>query len=92
MASSDAKVSLLKTVSLFSGMGERELKQVAQLLDEVDVPAGKVLMRQGDNGNEMFIIAKGRVKVERNGKLIAKRGPGAAMGEIVARTRPQASR
>lgn len=82
MASSDAKVSLLKTVSLFSGMGERELKHVAQLLDEVDVPAGKVLMRQGDNGNDMFVIAKGRVKVERNGKLIAERGPGAAMGEI----------
>jgi CRP-like cAMP-binding protein len=79
---SDAKVDLLKSVSLFSGMGRAELEQVAQLLDEVDVPAGKVLMRQGEPGHEMFIIAKGRVQVERNGKVIAERGPGAAMGEV----------
>jgi CRP-like cAMP-binding protein len=82
MASNDPKVDLLKSVSIFSGMGERELEQVAQLLDEVEVPAGKVLMRQGDNGNEMFIIAKGRVQVERNGKVISERGPGSTMGEV----------
>jgi CRP-like cAMP-binding protein len=81
-AVSDAKVDLLKSVSLFSGMGRAELEQVAQLLDEVDVPAGKVLMRQGETGHEMFIIAKGRVRVERNGKVISERGPGASMGEI----------
>jgi CRP-like cAMP-binding protein len=78
----NAKVDLLKSVSLFSGMGKRELEQVAQLLDEVHVPAGKVLMRQGQNGNDMFVIARGRVKVERNGKVISERGPGTAMGEM----------
>lgn len=82
MASSDAKVDLLKSVSIFSGMGRRELEEVAQLLDEVDVPAGKVLMRQGEHGNEMFIVAKGKVQVERNGTVIAERGPGSAMGEV----------
>lgn len=79
---SDAKVDLIKSVSLFSGMGRRELEQVAQLLDEVEVPAGKVLMRQGEVGNDMFVIARGRVSVERNGTLIAERGPGTAMGEM----------
>jgi CRP-like cAMP-binding protein len=82
MASSDVKVDLLKSVSIFSGMGRRELEAVAQLLDEVHVPAGKVLMRQGENGHEMFVIARGRVQVERNGKVIAERGPGSSMGEI----------
>lgn len=82
MASSDAKVDLLKSVSIFSGMGRRELEAVAQLLDEVDVPAGKVLMRQGETGHEMFLIARGRVQVERNGQVIAERGPGSSMGEI----------
>ncbi len=79
---SDAKVDLIKSVSLFTGMGRRELEQVAQLMEEVEVPAGKVLMREGQTGNEMFVIAKGRVSVERNGKVIAERGPGSALGEI----------
>lgn len=78
----DQKVDLIKSVSLFSGMGRRELEQVAQLLDEVQVPAGKVLMRQGQTGNDMFVIARGRVSVERNGKVISERGPGTAMGEM----------
>jgi len=82
MATRDAKVDLLKSVSLFSGMGRKELEQVAQLLDEVDVPAGKVLMTQGETGREMFVIASGKVSVERNGKKIAERGPGDSLGEI----------
>ncbi|HEX7951296.1 MAG TPA: cyclic nucleotide-binding domain-containing protein [Candidatus Limnocylindrales bacterium] len=69
-------------MSIFSGMGRRELEQVAQLMDEVDVPAGKVLMRQGETGKEMFVVVQGRVSVERDGKVVAESGPGSAMGEI----------
>ena len=82
MAQRDAKVDLIKSVSLFSGMGSKELEQVAQLLDEVDVPAGKVLMTQGETGHEMFVIVSGKVSVERNGKKINERGPGDALGEV----------
>lgn len=82
MSSGDPKIDLIKSVSLFSGMGRKELEQVAQLMDEVDVPAGTVLMRQGEIGHDMFVIARGRVSVERNGKLIAEHGPGASMGEV----------
>jgi CRP/FNR family cyclic AMP-dependent transcriptional regulator len=78
----DTKVDLLKSVSLFSGMGHKELEQVAQLLDEVDVPAGKVLMTQGETGHEMFVIVSGKVSVERDGKKISERGPGDSLGEI----------
>lgn len=79
---SDPKVDLIASVSIFSGMGRRELEQVAQLMDEVDVPAGKVLMRQGETGKEMFVVVQGRVSVERDGKVVAESGPGSAMGEI----------
>lgn len=82
MAKRDAKIELLRSVSLFSGMGRRELEDVAKLMDEVDVPAGKVLMKQGEPGHEMFVILKGKVLVERNGKKLDERGPGAALGEV----------
>ena len=73
MASSDPKVDLIASVELFRGLGRKELEQIAQLVDDVDIPAGQVLMRQGDTGAEMFIIATGSVRIERNGAFIRRR-------------------
>lgn len=82
MASSDPKVDLIASVPLFHGLGRRELEQIAQLVDEVDIPAGKVLMRQGETGAEMFVVATGSVRIERNGRHIRDAGPGTAIGEM----------
>lgn len=82
MASGDPKVDLIGSVSLFQGLGRKELEQIAQLVDDVDIPAGKVLMRQGESGAEMFVIASGSVRIERNGEFIRNLGPGAAIGEM----------
>jgi CRP/FNR family transcriptional regulator, cyclic AMP receptor protein len=78
----DAKVDALRSVSLFSGLRQRELEQVAQLADEVDLPAGQVLMREGENGNQAFIIGSGEALVERGGRQVATLGPGAVLGEM----------
>jgi CRP/FNR family cyclic AMP-dependent transcriptional regulator len=69
-------------MSLFSDRRERDLKQVAQLADEVDLPAGHVLMREGDRGSEAFLLATGEVKVELAGREIARLGPGTMLGEM----------
>ncbi len=82
MASSDPKVDLIASVPLFKGLGQKELREIAQLVDSVDIPAGQVLMRQGDNGSEMFVVATGSVRVERNGTFIRNAGPGSSIGEM----------
>jgi CRP-like cAMP-binding protein len=82
MAPQDPKLALLKSIPLFARLGSRELERLGQLFDEVDVPAGKVLMRQGQTGGEMFVVAGGRLAVERNGAHVADRGPGDVVGEI----------
>jgi CRP-like cAMP-binding protein len=82
MAPKDPKLELLRSIPLFARLGTEEIQRLGQLTDEVDVPAGKVLMRQGELGAEMFIIAGGRVAVERDGRSIAERGPGEIFGEI----------
>jgi CRP-like cAMP-binding protein len=82
MAANDSKVDLIRSVPLFQGLGRAELAEVAQILDEVDVPAGHVLMRQGDIGREMFVVVRGRVAIDRNGERINELGPGGAAGEM----------
>ena len=43
---------------------------------------GRVLVRQGENAREAFVIIEGEAKVERNGKKIATVGRGACIGEL----------
>jgi CRP/FNR family transcriptional regulator, cyclic AMP receptor protein len=82
MAATDSKLQMLRGVSLFETMSDKDLAAVEQLADTVDVPAGHVLMRQGASGGEMFVIASGGVVVERNGRELARLGPGDVIGEM----------
>ena len=78
----DPKLELLKSIPLFSRLGRKDIERLSQLVDEIDVPGGHVLMRQGDRGSEMFVLESGRVRVERDGHVLAERGPGEVLGEI----------
>jgi len=78
----DAKIEQLQAIPLFSRLGTDDLLRVGQLTDEGDVPAGHVLMRQGAGGHEAFVIADGRVAIERDGRQIAERGAGEVLGEL----------
>jgi CRP-like cAMP-binding protein len=72
----------LKAVPFFSGMSKSELAAIAQQTDEVDVPAGKVLAREGDFGEEFFLIDAGTAQVTRGGEPIAELGAGDFFGEM----------
>jgi CRP-like cAMP-binding protein len=72
----------LKAVPFFSGMSKSDLAAVAQQTDEVDVPAGKVLAREGDFGEEFFLIETGTAQVTRGGTPIAELGAGDFFGEM----------
>ena len=78
----DAKIEALREVSLFRDLRQRDLEQVAQLADEVDLPAGHVLMREGEIGSQMFMLVSGEARVEHGGREIAVLGPGSHLGEM----------
>jgi CRP-like cAMP-binding protein len=78
----DQKIELLRRVPLFARFGKHDLEQVSRLVDEVDVPAGRELLHQGEFGHEFFVISEGSVRVERDGKALRTLGPGDFLGEI----------
>lgn len=78
----DEKLELLKTVPLFATCNEREVERLGMLVEEVNLPAGRVLFNQGDTAQELFIVVSGEVRVERDGSVLATRGPGEFFGEI----------
>jgi len=78
----DQKSELLQRVPLFARFSRNDLAEVGRLVDEVDVAAGRELMGQGDFAHEFFVIYDGTVRVERDGKVLRRLGPGDFLGEI----------
>jgi CRP/FNR family cyclic AMP-dependent transcriptional regulator len=75
-------VSRLRNIKLFQQFSEDELHEVSPFADEVSVPAGKVLVREGDYSYEFMAIEEGTAEVTRDGEHVADLGPGDFFGEI----------
>jgi CRP-like cAMP-binding protein len=82
MAGKRAYLDHLRNVPLFSSCTTRDLQKIASAADEIQVPAGHVLVDQGQTGREAFVIVDGSATVRRNGKKVTTLGPGAVVGEL----------
>lgn len=80
--SAHTKALDLKSVWLFSSCTSSELKHIRGLLEEVHLSEKKVLIEEGTMGREFFLIVDGTASVTRNGKKVARLGPGAYFGEL----------
>jgi CRP/FNR family cyclic AMP-dependent transcriptional regulator len=78
----DAKIQTIKKVPLFGHCTKDELAAVARLADEIDLPDGKVLTKQGERGHEFLVLIEGSAEVVRDGDKVAELGPGDFFGEI----------
>lgn len=78
----DEKLEILRRVPLFSRIQGKQLLRLGMLANEVDLPKGRVLMREGERGEEMFIVVEGEASVERDGHNVATRRRGEFFGEI----------
>jgi CRP-like cAMP-binding protein len=78
----DQFIEHLSQVPLFSALSRRELALVARRAEDVTVPAGKVLVSEGETGQQFFVIMSGQAKLTRRGRKIALLGPGHSFGEL----------
>jgi cAMP-dependent protein kinase regulator len=72
----------LRSIKLFESFSEDEIHEVSPFADEVSVPEGKVLVREGDYSYEFMGIEEGTAEVTRDGEHVADLGPGDFFGEI----------
>ena len=82
MLGKDAKMDLIRAVPLFEDCSRRELREIAAVADEVVVPAGYVLTKEGASGKELVVIVEGSADVRRRGRKINDLGSGDFLGEI----------
>jgi CRP-like cAMP-binding protein len=82
LAPTNAKLELLRHVPLFAGCKTSALEDIGRLADEVDVPDGYAIVREGTFGEQFVLIVEGRVRIERGGRTVKTMGPGEFLGEI----------
>ena len=76
----------LTSVPLFASLSDKERRRIAQCADEVDLPEGEHLVREGRFAYEMFVVEEGTAKVLRGDEHIADLGPGDVIGEMATMT------
>lgn len=87
MSRSAQTAEFLKTVRLFREFAEPDLQALTGQLRDRKLRKGHVLFREGDGGEEMFLVREGTVLVSKSvtGKVeqvLARFGPGDFFGEM----------
>jgi CRP/FNR family transcriptional regulator, cyclic AMP receptor protein len=75
-------IDTVKTIPLFAPVAKRQHKEIARLADEIDVPVGTELTRQGGQAREFFIVMEGTADVLRDGQHIGTIWPNDFFGEV----------
>src|SRR5258708_11617877 len=79
------RVERLRKLSFFSNLSKEQLLAVARIVSERYESAGTYLCRQGDPGQELFIVTKGEVEVVKKtaaGTVSLKSGSGQVIREL----------
>ena len=78
----DDKIERLEEVAIFHSCSRRQLRHIARIADVFDAPAGTVLARTGEPGDEFFLLLEGTARVEVSPKTKRQLQPGAYFGEM----------
>ena len=73
---------LLRNVSLFAGLDDRELESLSDEFNERRFSAGDKIALEGEGGLMFFVVESGEATVEVHGEEVGRLGPGAHFGEI----------
>jgi hypothetical protein len=76
------QIALLRSITLFAELPAPAVEGLAAALTPAEVPAGAVLIRQGEQGDAYYAIAAGQLDVFQDGRFVRRCGRGEGVGEI----------
>ena len=76
------QIALLRSLPLFAELPAPAIEGLAAALTPLEVPAGAMLIRQGDPGDAYYAIAAGQLDALQDGFFLQRCGRGEGVGEI----------
>jgi CRP-like cAMP-binding protein len=80
--SQDDKIERLEEVGLLAGCSRRQLRAIARISEVIEVAEGTVLARNGQPGEQFFLILDGSARVEVTSRKRSRLEPGQYFGEM----------
>lgn len=75
-------IELLRGIPMLALLPERIIERLARSLVKVELKAGDVVVKEGDEGDRFYVVESGTLEVSRDGEHVAEIGPGGSFGEI----------
>ena len=75
-------LAILRRMPIFAPLSAPAIERVMANLVRLELPAGEVLIREGEKGDRFYVIVEGDVAVSQGGAHIADRHGGDHLGEI----------
>ncbi len=77
----------LRACALFQSLSSEQLRKVAGIARHRDLAAGEVIFREGDVGNEMYVVVAGKVRISKEVEGVGEEAlsilePGSYFGEM----------
>ena len=82
MYSTVEKILFLKSAPLFAKVTGEDLGPLAHVAEEVSYSPGQHIFEQGETGDSLFVVVRGKVGIVHDGDTVATLGPGEAFGEM----------
>lgn len=74
------RVLLLQTINLFSDVNTEQLSFLAAIAEEITVGPGRVIYRENDAPDGLYVVVSGTLMMRRGGADIDRIGPGGSFG------------
>jgi CRP-like cAMP-binding protein len=78
----EGKTEILRRIPLFQHMTYKELLGILGIARGRQFDKGAPIIKEGENGDELFVLFRGKVDVQKNGLHIAQLKPGGHFGEM----------
>jgi serine/threonine protein phosphatase PrpC len=81
-AEAQSRMEALRKIPLFRHLTYKEQTAVLSIATTKAFPAGREIVKEGEPGEELFVVIRGRVAIENNGVEIAELRAGGHFGEM----------
>ncbi|WEK53538.1 MAG: Npt1/Npt2 family nucleotide transporter [Candidatus Cohnella colombiensis] len=76
------RVLTLQRIGLFANFSQKDLIQLASLVNEREYGVGEIICRIGDYGDTMYGIVEGQIQIHKGSEILATLGVGQCFGEM----------
>ena len=74
-------IEQIKIAEIFTGLGDAELQKIIPICHEETLPKGTVIWKEGDSADRIYILQKGKARINLRGKSIIEiADPGKILG------------